>query len=195
MKYPSLRLVTGTLMIFGVLAAVAGVSTALFSDTVSIQNSTFATGTADLEIATDLDGVPGTYGDSILGADVSGMVPGQSEDFDFWLHNASGGTLSLDLSAIVNDISGGAGIRADLMVGFTCPDGSILPKSLDDWEDDLAPTGGLGTLTPADGTVDGTGTDEAPCTMTATLDSDSTASGESATFDAVFTGTQTPPGP
>ncbi len=194
-----MRLLLSAVVIFGTLAAVAGLSQALFTDTATIENSTFATGSVDLVIAKDdAENSPVLYGPSIGGPNVSGMFPGGGDTFMFWLKNQSDGPASLDLSALINDINGSATLKDDLMVGFSCDvgddgtaDGTIAPKPLSDWGDDALPTSGLGTLTPDDGTNNGTGTDEAKCIMTALLDAGSTASGQNVNFDSEFTGTQT----
>ena len=205
---PTLRLLTSALVIFGALAAVAGVSSALFSDSATLENSTFATGEgADLLIAPEGPESPGTYADSILGPTITNMLPGDTETFTFWLKNNSDSeTLSLDLSTIIENVNSlpvDSTLRDDLSVGFTCdvgdddsttPDGpGITPKTLNDWDNDVSAMTGLGTLGPNDGTVNGIGSDEAECIMTATLSSSSTAENNSVNFDAEFTGTQATP--
>ncbi|MEX1997408.1 MAG: TasA family protein [Candidatus Andersenbacteria bacterium] len=206
--HPTMRLLVSGAVILAVLAAVAGVSSALFSDTATLENSTFATGNVDLLIAQEGNS-PVAYLNSIQGPVVENMLPGQTSEFEFWLKNNSSAEseVSLDLSVLIENIqtlpANSTDIKEDLSVGFSCDvgddgetlgDGSVDAKPLSDWENDGGiPTGGLGTLGPNDGTVDGEGSDEARCTMTATLDINSEATNKSVNFDAEFTGTQSTP--
>lgn len=202
---PTFRLLTSVGVIFGVLAAVAGVSSALFtSDPATASANTFTTGSANLSIAPDSAGTPGTYGSSITGANITGLTPGESATFVFWLKNDSTDTLELDLFADLANITANGDLGSMLKVQFTCDnktnnssqrDGDTTSKSLTTWGTDVAEQMNQGTdTTPgrlgASGAANGSGSDEAKCTMTATLDPASNSPATNATFDAVFTGTQ-----
>lgn len=200
---PSLRLLMSGLVIFATLAAVAGVSSALFTSEPAIaDDNTFTTGSADLLIAAD-DGLFG-YGSSIAGADVSGLTPGEEANFTFWLKNASDDTMELDLTGDLTDISDLTGTDFDttMSVAFSCDvknstsrDGGIAAKNLGTWDTDPAASMDdghhalSGALGPSDVT-DGSGSDEAECTMSVTLDESSTSQDSTASFDAEFVGTQ-----
>jgi hypothetical protein len=202
---PMMRLVVSGLVIFAVLAAVAGVSGALFTSAPAIAtDNTFTTGSADLQIASDVSNAPGTYGSSIPGADVSGLLPGDEETFTFWLKNNSAGDLELDLAAALTNISAATGtdLESNLTVNITCDnssanrDGGTGAQNITDWAAETsavslndghhALSGRLG----ASNATNGSGTDESKCTMTATLASASTAAAQTVSFDAEFTGTQ-----
>lgn len=202
---PTLRLVFSAAMIFAVLAAVAGVSSALFTSAPAIaSDSTITTGSADLLIAEDTGSGPGTYSALIDGADITGLTPGETEEFSFWIQNTSTDTIELDLAADLTNISDltDTDFGTTMMVGLECDvqttgtrDGSILAKSLGTWDTDLAAllddghhalSGILGPSGPADGT----GTDEAKCTMTIALDEASTSDSSAASFDTELVGTQ-----
>lgn len=180
-----IRLLTSGLIIFGVLAAVAGLSVAQFSDSVTIDNSTFATGTVDLQIALNTGAdVPGTFGSLITGPDVSGLLPSETETFEFWLkNNTTDGPVSLDISALLTGITTThADMNENLLVGFSCNSGAsaIAAKKLSDWTSSASFVAPLSLAAGA----------QTLCEMTATLDTDATASGgASATFDTTFTGT------
>ncbi|TSC72098.1 MAG: hypothetical protein G01um101438_726 [Parcubacteria group bacterium Gr01-1014_38] len=191
-----IRLITSGLIVFGVLAAVAGLSSALFTtNPVTISGNTFSTGTAGLGIARDWDE---KYEDSIKGEMFDDLVPGgDPAHSDFWLWNRSTAPIELNLQTELLKITAPDDLKQDLMIAFSCDvgndgpgdrDGSIPAMSLADWEK-KGVIGKLGIL-GENGPPDGKGTDEARCTMTANLDEKSNAQGETATFDAQFTGEQ-----
>lgn len=197
-----IRLITSGLIVFGVLAAVAGLSSALFqSNPVSMTPNTFATGSASLQIALDNQGTPGEYTTLIGGADIDNLVPGGfGAPFYFWLKNTSTDPIELTLDADLTNISTEGDLGEQLRVQFTCDvadavgdDGSTPSKSLNTW-DTLTPAGteaiGTATLGPVN---DLDSSDEARCRMDSTLGVDSTASNMDASFNALFTGEQALP--
>lgn len=191
-------------MVFGVLAGVAGVSRALFTSAPATATAnSFSTGSADLQIASDVSNSPGTYGTSIPGATVSDLTPGKTSTLVFWLKNNSSGDMELDLASDLANVTAGT-LGSSLNIKFTCDnktssstarDGETSNKTLTAWDTDAAEPVNQGTdTTPGrlgpNGTANGSGSDEAKCTMTTTLDPTSNSQGASASFDAVFTGTQ-----
>jgi len=193
-----IRLITSGLIVFGVLAAVAGLSSALFTtNPVTISGNTFSTGTAGLGISLDWDE---RYAESIEGKTFENLVPGgDPEHFNFWLWNSSTAPIELNLWTQLLQITAPDDLKQNLMIAFSCDvgndgegpgDGSIPAMSLAGWKE-KGVIGQLGTLGET-GAPDGHGTDEARCTMTAHLDEKSNAQGATATFDAKFTGQQKP---
>jgi hypothetical protein len=204
------RLVISGAVVFATLAGVVGVSRALFvSAPATATDSTFSTGSANLLIASDAGVLPGTYGASIPGANVTDMTPGEERTFTFWLKNDSPGNMELDLASDLADISltPSTDLGTALSLDFDCDvknstnrDGETPVKNVNAWDADAAEpvddpvdaSTTRGQLGPS-GAADGVGTDEAECVMTTALDSGSTAQSATASFDAVFTGTQVPP--
>lgn len=216
---PLTRLILSAGIIFGVLAAVAATSSAIFStDPATITGNTFATGGADLLIAAPNGSLPGTYGTSIQGADISGMMPGEEKKFDFWLKNASQGAVELDLTAELTQITfadsaeqplstNETELDTTLTVLISCDvsnaslrDGASTTKNLATWQSDgvtaldqttsISTNATPGRLGENDGTDNGVGSDEAKCTMTAKLDPNSNAKATATSFNAQFVGTQ-----
>lgn len=203
---PTARLLGSGAIVFGVLAAVAGISSALFtSSPATATPNTFATGSANLQIASNSGSNPVLpYGTSIPGASVTGLTPGESEDFVFWLKNSSTDNMELDLAADLANIVKPSDLDSKLKVKFSCDvkasstterDGDTTEKTLTTWDTDPPEQMNQGADTipgrlGKNGTANGAGSDEAKCTMTTTLDESSTSSNTSASFDAVFTGTQ-----
>lgn len=62
---------------------------AFFSDVAHSNNNTFSSGNADMQLALDVSNAPGTYGDNITGPSFSGLFPGNSRTFTFWIKNNS----------------------------------------------------------------------------------------------------------
>lgn len=202
---PMARMLLSFALVFAALAAVAGISNALFTSEPAIADeNTFTTGSADLLIAPDATGTPGTYSNTIPGASVAGLTPGETETFVFWLKNDSDDTMELDLTGDLTNISDltGTDFSTTMLIDFGCDvqnstarDGSTPIKALGTWDTDLAQTlddghhALSGILGPSDLT-NGTGTDEAKCTMTVSLDESSTSENSTASFDAEFIGTQ-----
>lgn len=207
---PLLRLATSGALVFGVLAAVAGVSSALLTtNTVTAAPNTFSTGTASLEIGSDSGGGPVGYGLTIPGPTESNLVPGDTRVFTFWLRNTSSTAIDLHLigdlanyvfkngATVITD--GDTDLDSKMKVIFNCDvegssnDGSTLDKTLTSWStstpsgDEKFDQGGTAVLgsTPA--------TDEAKCTMSLKLDSTSVSTNHTAIFDAIFHGEQVPP--
>ncbi len=216
---PIARLLLSAGIVFGVLAAVAATSSAIFqSNPAKVAGSTFSTGSADLLIAPHAGTGPGTYSTSTPGATITDLIPGQQKNFDFWLKNAGQGDIELNLTGDVTNIvltdknnqtltadatdldtSLKILIKCDVM-NTTLRDGASTVKDLATWNTDapealdettvISANITPGRLAKNDGTNNGTGPDEAHCTMTATLENSSTANATSASFDAEFVGTQ-----
>ena len=190
------KILVSGISIFSALAIMGGAAFALFSNSASAINNTFATGNADLQIAQDLSGTPDTFGDSITGPTFTGMFPGQSRTFDFWLRNNSSSAITLDLTADVNAINpsgdGDQAIDNALLISWTCdttgngslgdetPTSEFSPR---DWFN--GGNASLSTLAPSTNMF---------CRMTGRLPSsaDSTVADQTVIFDALYDGTQTP---
>ena len=139
---PMARLVFSGAIVFAVLAAVAGVSGALFTtNPATATANSMSTGNAELQIAhdngTETPG-PVEYGETITGFDpADGLVPGgPAQEFNFWLKNNSDASVDLNLFADLSGFTffdnsgetpedlgsggGGTDIDANLEVGFSC---------------------------------------------------------------------------
>lgn len=190
------------------LALAGGATFAFFSDTATSSDNTFSTGNADLLIAPEGPESPGSYSDSIAGFIASNLIPGFEDDFVFWLKNGSSADMSFDLVGSFANVSttGNADIANQLTAQITCMSDTDNNGSLDTT---IATSGtfsvngwaggpqSLGTLGPNDGDSDGTGPDEAECTMHVVLPDglNSTYENSSAEFDGVFDATQVDPTP
>ncbi|MBP7832893.1 MAG: SipW-dependent-type signal peptide-containing protein [Candidatus Levybacteria bacterium] len=172
---------------FSILAAVgllSGATFAFFTDTATSQDNTFATGTADLQIAVDNAGVPGAFGAEITAPaiDEENIVPGFSKTYDFWLRNNSSTGIDMSIAAALADIitTGNAGIQDQLTVQIDC--GIIAGPA--------AVSGFTGGPYPVRATL--SAGVNVPCEMTVSLPSsvDSSYQASSVRFDGVFTGTQ-----
>ncbi len=110
--------------IFGALALMAGTTFALFDDSATQTGNTFAVGNADLQIAPDVTGNPGTFVETIPGPSFSGMFPGQTKTFDFWLKNNSLAAIDLnilaDVTSVVDPVDANDTIDNVLLVSWTC---------------------------------------------------------------------------
>lgn len=111
------------LSIVAALTIMGGATFAAFSDSATTTANTFATGNADLQIAVNSTD-PLVFSDSIAGPNFSGILPGQTKNFDFWLKNNSTATLTLDLTADVSSITpsedGAQGIDNALLISWVC---------------------------------------------------------------------------
>jgi hypothetical protein len=212
----NIRLLRSFFILFIAIAAATGATAAaLLSNPASATSVTYSTASADLLIAPNIAGNnPGVYGSSISGDVFTGLAPGDSRSFSFWLKNSGTGTFDLDLFADLNNITykdsadvalteSQTDLDTTMSVSFTCNvsnsttrDGSTPAKTLTAWQADEPHTlsnGGhidSGALEPDNGTSNGTGRDEARCTMTTTVNPSSTAKETSAVFDVSFTGQQ-----
>lgn len=172
------RIAISFLTVVGILALVAALAVAAFSDDASITDNTLSTGNANLQIA-DVTGSCGTFTDSITGFNGSNLAPGDSVSKDFCLRNSSDSNIDLDVAV--------SGITVD---GSSTLDASLVALSIS-----------CGVETPVIGTVATPSasvfttlepTQEKECTLTATLDSEAgnEAANKSIDFDVTFTGTQ-----
>lgn len=184
------------LSIMAALTILAGATYAAFSDFVTATGNTFAVGNADLQIALDNSGAPGTYGDTIPGPTFSGIIPGQTKNYVFWLKNASTSATPLDLTADINAIDptddGAQTIDNTLLVSWTCdtdhdnslanntPTAEFSPR---DWLN--GGNAGVGALTPGQ---------QMECELNGRLPdtADNTVAGQTVSFDARYDGNQTP---
>lgn len=205
---PYARLLLSGAVIFAVLATVAAASNALLqTNNVTAAGNDFSVATGDiLEIAADVNNGPGTYGVELPDAfNAAGMVPGDTREFKFWLHNKTTQDVELHLFADLADYvfqhdggnieSGATDLDSKMKVQFACDvinsgQGSTLDQTLTTWttmasiKKPFDQDGGPAVL-GADSS-----TNQAQCTMTVTLDSSSIAEGDSVQFNALFSGEQ-----
>lgn len=170
-----------------------GATFAAFSSQATSANNTFATGTADLLIAEDVSGNPGTFGSSITGPNFTGMLPGDSKDFLFWLKNGSTSPTSLALTADVSAINSAANALDDsLLVSWTCDT---------NFNNSLGDETATSEFSPRDWLDGGSASivtlpqsQQMYCKITGRLPStaDNTVSGMTVDFDAIYDGVQTP---
>lgn len=214
---PMARLALSGAVVFAVLAAVAGASSALLtSNNVSVPDITLASGTAALQIAEDInsdgnDDDSEEYLDAIAaGPDFTGLIPGGTPaTYKFFLKNNSvSSEVDLRLFADLSDfvfVPDPTDLDEFMKVGFYCEQIGDAANSAHTLSQNFlaSDTGGWGTdLVPKEELFDrlDVGTDgtaivlekgeRARCTMTAMLESDSESSGHEVTFDATFTGEQ-----
>lgn len=172
---------------FSILAAVgllSGATFAFFTDTATSQDNTFATGTADLQIAVDNAGSPGTYGNEITAPAINetNIVPGFNKTYKFWLRNNSTG-IDMSLAAALADINT-SGLNPDiqnqLSVSIDC--GTLAGPAV--------VSGFTGGPYPVRASL--SAGQEVQCDMNVTLPEsiDSSYQASSVRFDGVFTGTQ-----
>lgn len=191
--------------IFSALSLMGAGAFAAFTSQAVSQNNTFATGNADLQISTDNNSVPVLYGSEIPAPAVneSGIFPGFTEGYAFWLKNNSAASFNLGINTTFDDVvilGGSPTIADELTAQFTCvadSDGdntfetsiaSTGTFSVNSWDTGSA---GMGALAPEDAN-DGQGLDEALCTMTVALpgSASNTVAGSSLRYDGVFNATQ-----
>jgi hypothetical protein len=219
---PYTRLLLSGALIFAVLAAVAGASSALLqTNTATAEGISISSATPDiLRIGPDEDGNeivddPNDYATTLSGFASDGLVPGEEETFPFMLRNISDNDIDLHLFADIaaqtySDLSasptpspltsGQTDIDTKLNVKFFCNvkggstnDGSTVEKTLSSWSTTVTP---LNAQFNEGGTAilepAGSGKDQAGCTMTVRLDETATDGNHNASFDALFTGRQVP---
>jgi len=187
------KIALSAMSILASLALLGGATFALFTDTATSEDNTFVSGNADLQIALDVES-PGIFGESIAGPNFTGIFPGESRDFDFWLKNNSASKIDLDVTADVSSITpagdGDQTIDNVLLVKWTCDldgDGDLSDEtptaefSPRDWFN--GGNAALGSLTPAE---------EMLCRMTGRLpsDADSTVADQTVVFDVEYDATQ-----
>jgi predicted ribosomally synthesized peptide with SipW-like signal peptide len=193
------KIAMSALSIVTVVALVGGATFALFTDQATANDSTFASGNADLKLA--LDGGAGepdaaNFADSIESPDFSNLAPGFTGDMTFWMKNTSTSAISLDVVADLTGLSGSFGsdgvnhLPDALLVKWTCdtddngglqdntPTGEF---SVNQWISGGTAT--LGTLAPGNAIV---------CRMHARVPATAgnEIQGDSVTFDTVYDATQ-----
>lgn len=195
------RIVLSFLTIVGVVALVAAIAVAAFSDQASLTGNTLSTGTADLKIAPEAAS-PGTYEDSITGFDFDDIVPGGSDTFLFWLNNDSGFPMSIEAeTSITSDTATDPTLSELVNLTLVCDtdkdtsfaDETSVTMTVNAFEGN--PTSIDTTLATDTGSTDGTGADEVQCKVTAELDESATndVAASDLEFDITFTGTQVIP--
>jgi predicted ribosomally synthesized peptide with SipW-like signal peptide len=115
------KIAISSMSILGALVIMGGATFAAFSDSVTATGNTFAVGDANLEIALDSTG---PFNSTIEAPDFSGMFPGQTKEYTFWLRNNSTAAIDLDLVADVTSISDPVDANAEidnvLLVSWVC---------------------------------------------------------------------------
>lgn len=181
---------------FSALAVMGGATFAVFDDTSTATNNTFATGNANLQIATDTGSGPGTFVESIAGPNFSGIYPGQTKTFEFWLKNSSTAQIDLnldaDVSAISPDPDGDQLIDNTLLVSWVCDTDGDLSLGNNTPSSEFSPrdwfNGGsanLGSLTPGEQMI---------CRMVGRLPSsaDNSVANQTVIFNVEYGATQAP---
>ncbi len=205
---PIARLVLSAGIIFGVLAAVAATSSALLeTNEATATGNDFTVASSDiLEIALDVNNGPGAYSTTLTDAfSATNMVPGDTREFKFWLRNTTTNDIELNLFAdlanytFMHDAasitSSNTELDSKMKVQFLCDvigsgsDGNTLDQTLTSWTTSTTTKkqfndGGTAVLGAT------AATNQAQCTMKVTLDASSEDEGDSATFDAIFSGEQ-----
>lgn len=185
------RLILSFLLIALVGSTAFASTKAVLSDTATLDNNTFSTGTVDLQISTSQSTNPNTNSftvDPVPGFSDT-LVPGQTKSKLFWLKNNSD-NIDLAIAAQAGDF-GGTLNGTDVTITFTpvendgvTPAGSPVSGTLNDW---AAGVSSLGN------TIDnGANSGRQRYKMDVSLSSTVTTVG-SVNFDFVFTGTQTNP--
>ena len=111
------------LSIISALTIMGGATYAAFSGSATATSNTFATSTANLQISVDPGGADGTFFPTVNGDDFSGVLPGQTKSFNFWLKNNSSDmsmTLTADVSAITDAEDSVQQLDNELKVSWTC---------------------------------------------------------------------------
>lgn len=112
------------LSIVSALTIMGGATYAAFSGSATATNNTFATGNADLQIALDTGNNTEVFGSNIAGPTFTGILPGQTKTFNFWLKNNSTTPIGLDVTADVSGIDpaddNSQVIDNTLLVSWTC---------------------------------------------------------------------------
>jgi len=182
------RIAMSAFSILSALALLGGGAFAAFTTSATSNGSTFSTANPLLKIANDSGDTPGTYQTQIPSPiNVSGLVPGGSKIFKFWLKNDGGltdGTLSLNTifgNLGGNGASGNGGVLdTNLHVSLSCAGvGNVADTLFNNYEGSGQDVIG-GSLAPQG---------ETECTMTVSLPSgNSNAKGQTLNFDATFNG-------
>lgn len=190
------KIATSAMSIFSALAIAGGTTYALLDDSVTATGNTFATGTANLEISLDNAGSPLGYGVTIEGPDFTGILPGESRSYDFWLRNNSTDPIVLDLNADVTTINPASDGAQDI-------DNALLVKWLCDlnFNDDLSDETATAAFSPRawlnGGAADIGGLPEGQemmCQLIGTLpeSAGNSVAGESVSFDVIYAADQAP---
>jgi len=189
------RIAISFLTVVGVLALVAALAVAQFTDEAQLTGNTFSTGSGDLLIS-DTPGGLSCSESSFLSAIVgiseptADLAPGQSVSKDFCLLNDSDSDIDLAVTAAVTGVSGTLFDEGDEgLVDLT-----ISCEGEGD-EDVVGTLAGFPSPLEANDVVTTLGQGEqVDCTITAGLSelADNDQADKTISFDVIFTGTQTP---
>lgn len=114
------RIVLSAVSIVGALAVMGGATFAAFTDSATATNNTFATGNPSLLLSADPGGSEPSFLDTIAGPSFSGLVPGDTKIFPFWIKNASDGDVNFDVTGDVASIVEDADLDDALLVSWKC---------------------------------------------------------------------------
>lgn len=167
-----------SLLVLALSVGIAG-TRALLSDSVTLTTNTFSTGTVDLQIGPSLES---PFAETLLGF-TDTLNPGQNVDKFFYLKNNSVGTGLSIVAQATNP--GGTIATTDVTITFTpvnelnVPVGAAVAQTLAAW---ITTPSSLGFSLSAGATQ--------RLRMNVAFSSGISASGASAIFDILFTGTQ-----
>ena len=178
-------------------SAIAGGTIAAFTASATVEDSTFSTGTAALQMVVDPALAPegDNLQDSIDGVDFTNIYPGWVEDYGVAVHNT--GSLDLVVSVIgVQDILTTHPDLANVIeVRAFAWDDSVTPNGLVDSGEVGSPFGGWRLLSDWETTPFNLGELEEDTSLPVvfrfrtTVDMDDTHQGNTAVYDFVFSGT------
>lgn len=185
------RLILSFLLIALVGSTAFATTKAVLSDTATLDNNTFATGTVDLQIATSQSTNPssGSFTVDPVPGFTDTLVPGQTKSKLFWLKNNSD-NIDLAIAAQAGEM-GGSLNASDVTITFTPVQsdgvtsvGSPVSGTLNDW---------AAGVTSLGNTIDNdVNSGRQRFKMDVSLSSTVTTTG-TINFDFVFTGTQINP--
>ena len=184
------------LSIVSAMTLMGGATFAFFTDTASSTGNTFTSGNADLQIAPDASGAPGTFVQNLNDAfNVSEIVPGYDQTHLFWLKNASASNIGLDMTADISSYTASdpedVALADNLLISWKCDTNQN--NSLDEsFGSEFSVKAWFEGGNSALGNI--THNDEMFCAMRTRLPSnvDSTVANGSVDFDVRFDATQTP---
>ena len=123
------RLVYSLAIILVWLGFVVEGSHALLSATATLKGSTINTGTADLLINNSQDPTPSSFSASQPGFAYN-LIPGQSQDYYFYLKNSSASDLPFDINVVPSVQNQASDLFAATNIEFTPVDSSGTPSGI-----------------------------------------------------------------